>query len=161
MITEGLKMRIEDFAEESNWIERDNLTTPAQHDCVQEAYEMGQGGEPLTLKKILEWHSRWFPNAEWRGRWRDCQVYVGNHTPPIATKVPELMEQFIKDLPNMDAWTAHNEMARIHGLQDGNGRMSRLVWLYKASQRGFRFQIPFLQMYYYSTLQKYDDKEIG
>jgi Fic family protein len=70
--------------------------------------------------------------------------------------VPDLMDNFIKVLPILDSWETHNKFEKIHCFTDLNGRVGRLIWLRKAIDEGYNFEIPFLQMYYYQTLQHYE-----
>lgn len=73
-----------------------------------------------------------------RGYYRNVQVWVGNHQPPHALKIPELMEQWLFDLsmilahPSPDNSTPkgmHKVFEYIHPFVDGNGRTGRmLMW---------------------------------
>jgi Fic family protein len=91
-------------------------------------------------------------NENWVGKWRTCEVRVGSYFLPVSKNVPALMKKYFKEVPTMDAWTAHNEFEKIHPFQDLNGRVGRLIWLKKAIDEGYDFSIPFLQAYYYQTL---------
>lgn len=102
---------------------------------------------PLTAKFIKETHKvaiGWiFP--EMGGRYRKIEVKVSKHTPPQFYLVPQLMEEFTKDLqerikhlPRIEgknfldelvillAW-AHHKFLWIHPFQDYNGRIGRLL----------------------------------
>lgn len=101
----------------------------------------------LTLDLIKEIHKigfGWiFP--EFGGKFRITEVTVSNHIPPKFFLVPQLMEDFTKDLqtrienlPKIDdenflnefvsllAWS-HHRFLWIHPFKDYNGRIARLL----------------------------------
>lgn len=140
------------FALESNHIEGENSFTEGQLKAVLDAQAMSGHLSLMNLEAIKDWHRKCFAPASWAGKWRDCQVYIGNHIPIPPEQVPLAMKEFIQDFPDMDSWEAHNAFEKIHPFQDGNGRIGRLIWLCKAIEEGYNYQIPFLQKYYYQTL---------
>jgi Fic family protein len=102
---------------------------------------------PLTIpffKKVHAIGFAWiFP--EFGGKFRIDEVTVSNHIPPRYFLVPQLMEDFIRDLkfrlkciPKIDdpnfleeftgllAW-AHQRFLWIHPFHDYNGRIARLL----------------------------------
>ncbi len=139
------------FAKDSNAIEGEIVTTKGQIDAVETVYFQK---EELDLKDILALHSLCGRHlkADWVGRFRDCQVYIGDHLPPAPEHVQDQMETFVRQLPMMDSWKAHNLFEAIHPFQDLNGRVGRLIWLSKAVGEGYDFQRSFLHHYYYQTL---------
>jgi len=143
------------FMRESNAIEGEIRINPG--DMI--AVEIMLKGE-ITEASILSAHRVLgeYLNVDWNGKWRECEVRVGSYYPPMAFEVPGLMKKYFKSLPDMDSWEAHNEFANIHGFQDLNGRMSRLIWLNKAIDEGYDFSIPFLHKYYYQTLQHQNNR---
>ena len=145
----------EQFALDSNRIEGEGSITDNQTEAVHFIKELSQEEGELTLRDLKMLHSLCFNHlkADWVGKWRDCQVFIGKHIPPAAIKVPELMEEYIKALPFYGSWEAHNTFEAIHPFQDGNGRLGRLIWLYKALREGeYDFSISFIHKYYYQTL---------
>lgn len=151
MYVEGVK----EFMTESNKIEREEGLNPND---VKVALQALDGIE--TLDRILCFHGQLTEhlNVEWSGVLRKWDVQVGTYIAPKHNDVPARMDRFIELLPLMDSWTAHNSFEIIHPFADFNGRMGRLIWLSKAINEGYRFGIPFLQMYYYQTLMKEQDK---
>lgn len=106
-----------------------------------------KGKLPLTQKFIKATHEigfSWiFPGLG--GQYRNIEVRVSKHTPPMFYLVPQLMEAFVKDLqarmkylPKIAnenflaeliallAW-AHHRFLWIHPFQDYNGRIGRLL----------------------------------
>ena len=120
-----------------------------------EAFEFALSGiedinDIAILHSILGKHLK----QSWVGVFRHVDVTVGEYTPPMASNVPVLMYAYCDDLDGMDSYEAHNRFELIHPFQDLNGRAGRLIWLSKAIDEGYNFQIPFLQKYYYQTLSR-------
>lgn len=112
----------------------------------------------LDIDAILDLHARLgkYLKQEWVGRFRLCNVRVGSYLAPDWREVPELMKKYMEEFPSMPSWKAHNEFEKIHPFQDLNGRTGRLLWLWKARNEQYNFSIPFLQAYYYQTLNRYE-----
>ena len=152
-----LREECEQFMLESNKIEGENRVNPNDVEAVALVLKRIN-----TVKDILLLHSTVgrYLRKDWVGKFRECDVMVGSYTPPHFTKVPDLMKQYIKDLPKLKSWEAHNELEKIHPFEDLNGRIGRLIWLSKAVKEGYNFNIPFLQAYYYQTLDNYEKNKI-
>ena len=140
------------FMLESNTIEGENRINPNDIDAINTMLI-----QDITETSVLLVHSLLgeYLNKDWVGKYRTCEVRVGKHTPPLSLEVPDLMKVYFRALPFMNSWEAHNEFEKIHPFRDLNGRMGRLIWLNKALQEGYDYSIPFLQKYYYQTLNKY------
>ena len=93
------------------------------------------------------------------GEWRDHDVCVGSWVAPPYKKIGKLMTDYCMDWNKMDAWEAHCRFEAIHPFPDLNGRVGRLLWLIKAVQEGYDGSIPFLQKFYYQTLNKYESNK--
>ena len=144
---------IENFMLESNKIEGEYELNPNDMTVAEEAC---YGIKDLDHLKDMHGRLTKHLNVGWSGRWRIVNVSVGSYSPPIWKAVPELMLQFFSNYHSMDSWIAHNEFQKIHPFQDFNGRAGRLIWLSKAVKEGrYRFRLPFLQTYYYQTLNHY------
>lgn len=115
----------------------------------------------LTEDKILRLHSILWKHLRqsWVWKYRDIQVTVWNYKPPTAYEVPKLMSKFCKGLKNMDSFEAHNSFENIHPFQDLNGRVGRLIWLYKSLIEWKAFWLRFLHRYYYQTLEHNDNRK--
>lgn len=145
------KENYEKFMLESNKIEGEDRINPNDILAVETILKSELNkGTVLSVHELLGEYL----NKDWVGKWRTCEVRVGSYFPPIAKNVPALMKKYFKELPMMDAWTAHTEFEKIHPFQDLNGRTGRLIWLKKAIDEGYDFFIPFLQTYYYQTLSR-------
>ena len=143
-----MKEEHKNFMLESNKIEGEDRINPGDELAIDVMLVR------LNKNSIFLAHSLLgeYLKEDWVGKYRDCEVRVGSYFPPVAKNVPALMKKYFKELPMMDAWTAHNEFEKIHPFQDLNGRIGRLIWLSKAIDEDYDFSIPFLQAYYYQTL---------
>ncbi|XP_054708993.1 protein adenylyltransferase Fic-like [Uloborus diversus] len=94
--------------------------------------------ELITVVDILEIHKRVLGNVDplGAGTFRQNQVFVGEHVPPLASDVADLMEEFVNWLqsetilqlhPVNQAALAHYKLVYIHPFVDGNGRTARLL----------------------------------
>ncbi|MBI4120561.1 MAG: Fic family protein [Parcubacteria group bacterium] len=125
---------------------------PLEIEGIKKAWDFvlrkrSKGKLPLTPKFIKETHKigfGWiFPAMG--GRYRNIEVKVSKHTPPKFYRIPQLLEEFTKDLqtrirhlPRIEnkifldelisllAWS-HHKFLWIHPFQDYNGRIGRLL----------------------------------
>lgn len=142
------------FMLESNKIERDTgFKNTGLNLWDEEAFDFAMNGinneeDILIVHKILTRHL----NVTWSGKYRKINVSVGGYIPPDWRAVPGKMKEYFNWYSAFDSWKAYNEFEFIHPFADFNGRTGRLIWLSKATWEGYSFQIPFLQMYHYQTL---------
>lgn len=139
------------FMLESNRIEGEDRVNPGDENALTYAC-----AGISSLDDILKIHQLLgkYLKKSWVGKFRDCRVMVGGNECPQPASVPYLMEDYIKNFDTMDSYEAHNRFEKIHSFQDLNGRTGRLIWLSKVIYEGYNFEIPFLQMYYYQTLDR-------
>lgn len=125
---------------------------PLEAEGIKKAWDFvlkksGKGKLPLTSDFIKEIHKigfGWiFP--ELGGKFRVIEVTVSNHIPPKFYLIPQLMENFMKDLqtrvrrlPKIEddnflnelisllAWS-HHRFLWMHPFKDYNGRIARLL----------------------------------
>ncbi|MCC7375937.1 MAG: Fic family protein [Verrucomicrobiales bacterium] len=119
---------------------------------VERAIASGEfASQPISADLICSLHQQLCGDLipEWSGRWRAGDVRVGDHTPPPAFRVAELMADYSADLTARlsDARSvrtphlliehlafAEGRLLSIHPFQDFNGRVTRL-WLRELIQR--------------------------
>lgn len=107
-----------------------------------------EGKKAIQEKDILHLHKiigRGALEGGSAGQYREVQVYVGDHTPPVHSRVRELMKEFVKWLNGegqkyhavISSAMAHLEIATIHPFRDGNGRVARALASWELYRRGF------------------------
>jgi Fic family protein len=144
----------EQFMVESNAIEGETGLNPNDIRAIMKVVK-----NPLeTEKQLLEIHGILTKhlNVDWSGKYRTHDIMVTNSSTvfPHFRDVPEKMTKFFERLPRLTSFEAHNVYEHIHPFTDFNGRIGRLIWLSKALREtpAYRFNLPFLQAYYYQTL---------
>ena len=140
----------EKFMLESNAIEGETGLNPGD----RKAFNLSITRDIKSMEDILLIHKTLTEhlNVDWSGKWRDCNVSVGDYVAPHYNTVPNIMKFYLELLPRLGSWKAHNDFEKIHPFQDFNGRVGRLIWLNKVLKEGYNFGTPFLQKYYYQTL---------
>jgi len=149
-----LETHLKNFMIHSNKIEWEEWINP--WDILAAIYTVKNGIK--WIKDILEIHNILWEHLEedWVWCFRKCNVRVWSYIPPEYTELPKLMSVYFENYKKMTSWEAHNKFEKIHPFQDLNGRVWRLIWLYKAYDVWYRFEYDFLHKYYYQTLNYYD-----
>ncbi len=114
-------------------------------------------------KTLLHMHALVSQDSDlmYKGCWRGCDVTVGSFKPPRSYAIPNLMTDYLANWKNYDTFEAHAVFEKIHPFEDYNGRMGRLLWMWKALQKHdgwYTFSLPFLHRYYYETLQHFEQE---
>lgn len=119
-----------EYFRESNLIE--GIDDPDEDEQLERAWNFLTTKTAVNRAVLFEVHEMVVQNQIelsdiQKGNYRHIQVYVGDHTPPNALRVPELMENWLKDWLEMTPKEAHIEFETIHPFVDGNGRVGRLL----------------------------------
>ena len=102
------------------------------------------------ISLVLDLHRMAFGELyDWAGKWRTIDVQVGKLSPPIFTKVPNLMYQYAdevdfklstsskkEELAEIFAYL-HHRFVWIHPFNNGNGRTARLLLDFAALSKGY------------------------
>ena len=82
------------------------------------------------------------------GQYRKISVHAGQHLYPSYECIPENMEKIVEeyhqkssqphDMYQLASWL-HYKVVSLHPFEDGNGRISRLLWCYSLMRDGLPF----------------------
>lgn len=112
----------------------------------------------LTLEGLNKLQAVFAPGAPLRKE-PGMNVRVGTHTPPSGgPDLERALWALLQDAKTeLDPWQSHCVFEYIHPYGDGNGRTGRLLWAWQMLRAGGDpFKLPFLQQFYYQTLEKMD-----
>ena len=103
--------------------------------------------KPLDEGIVKDIHAQLMENILVGGIYRQVEVRISGagHRPPPPSEMYRQVKAFFADLPykkdelnsiELAAWT-HAEFVRIHPVEDGNGRTSRMIMNYQLMAHGF------------------------
>ena len=97
------------------------------------------------------------PEARLRGSAGD-DVTIGDHRPPpggplVGSLLQDLLDRYNDPGPQDTDTSLHCDFERLHPFMDGNGRVGRLLWLWRRLHRGIPYSdLPLLQQFYYAVI---------
>ena len=125
---EGIYSEKEDLQSLAAWAYLDGLEV-LSHNDIMKVQKM------ITINQPLQ------PNQ--RGYYRGLagnvtNVTIGGRYAPEYSLVPELMNNWLLDVPRMTPLTSHIRFEVIHPFADGNGRTGRMIYWYICKRRGIK-----------------------
>lgn len=127
---------------------REYLEATNHAEAYQYVTRLVEKREPISISTMLTLHSLVMDKIlESKGRFRAVAVYIrgSNMTPPPAQQVEGLMREWVKWIygegleyePVTRAAIAHHGFEAVHGFEDGNGRVGRLLLNLMLMQEGY------------------------
>jgi hypothetical protein len=149
----------------ADFIRESNLIEGIDRDPTLE--EIGAFAEFLTIKVMTAHYLSalqcvFAPDAPLRIR-KGLDVCVGNRRcPPGGPAIGVQLAEIILGAATTERpWYVHAVFEYVHPYMDGNGRTGRALWAWHMERLGLQpFRMPFLQRYYYQTLEFCDRLDI-
>ena len=122
---------VNEFIRESNLIE--GVDDAGADRAALRAYLHLLEHERLNLNNILDTHLALLKDIDMRiaGKLRNCNVRVGNRMCPDWSLVPKLLDAWFMNHARANTEDtikkAHIAFEKIHGFEDGNGRLGRII----------------------------------
>lgn len=159
--------KLEKFMRESNAIEGEleeggrGALNPNDIEVAKIASHAALKNQNPTEDILLQMHAKCSQHSGilYKGCYRGCNVRVGTFVPPPFYAVPNLMKDYLEGWETYTTYEAHVFFEKIHPFEDFNGRMGRLLWMWRALQRHdgwYTFSLPFLHRFYYEALASHE-----
>lgn len=150
--------RLRRFVRQSNAIER---IEDDQDEAHLKALRVFLALKRPTLVDVRGFVGAVAPHAKLRER-RGRDVHTRrmdgsiHHYPPGSRELPGRLEELLEAIGQdvLDPTEAHAAFEALHPFTDGNGRVGRALWAWHMLKLGRDpFALPFLQHWYYDTLE--------
>lgn len=146
---------------------KDHLEVIGHSEAYDLLFELANNCE-ITEDDILKLHHLFYKsiNEQKAGVYRNCNVIItgSDFELPKHTQVPQLMKNFVNNIPQMKkdlhpvefVARLHLDLVTIHPFVDGNGRATRLLMNLALLQSGYNIAIipPIVRNDYISALQE-------
>ena len=118
--------------EAADMINKPHEDYPRYVQATEKVLRKAQVGNTILSSKLLSIHYLIFTDKSFAGRWRDINVYVGQHHPPKFDEVGEQMDELedyytgkLNGIKTLIEW--YKDFETIHPFQDGNGRVGGVI----------------------------------
>lgn len=143
------------FVRESNLIEGIDRVTEFEVDAHVRLFQAAR----IDVHTLCGFQAIIAPNKPLRSE-PGMDVQIGSYVPPGGGPfVPKRLNYILLfAFKGRDPWKIHVAFESLHPFMDGNGRTGRALWAWQMLVRGGEpFRLPFLQRFYYQTLQNVGD----
>lgn len=112
--------------------------------------------DKVTIDDLVDFVKVVQPDAQLRNLPNIPGVRVGNHiAPPSGPYIQQHLQYILDNIWDLTPYRQHCEYLTLHPFTDGNGRSSRVLWLWRMNGSA---PLGFLHKFYYQTLDAADGK---
>ncbi len=154
----------------------ENLEVWNHYEALRQGHNWLRNGKPLDKSLILHLHKILMTGVRGKdkspGKFRDCQVAVGQYprkfVPPPPDRIESCMDQLEEYIASdetnalIKSYAVHYQFEAIHPFQDGNGRVGRVL-LSLCVSSWLNLSMPWLYMseFFESHKREYSDRLFG
>lgn len=147
--------QLRDFIQESNRIEG-IFGNPSPAEVRAHRKILAHGCSAVKLDAFVD---KIAPGHQIRSR-VGFDVRVGDHIAPRGgPDIPGRLNDILLHTLSGKPFDVHRRFLHLHPFTDGNGRASRVTWLYMMLLQGRPIRNNFLHEWYYQSLQHFDQTE--
>lgn len=121
--------RVKNILDCADEINRPHDDYPKRVNATLDMIDYYRGRQSLSESDILKIHGHVMFDCDFRGKYRDIDVRVGNHIAPKHYLVPDLIKSLfpVKRMSDEKLIDWYIDFETVHPFNDGNGRVGGIV----------------------------------